>query len=131
MSTMVTRYAVTARRWEHGWELYDGEEILTQSATLADAAAQVADYLATEQAGEPEDYEVTVTADLGGLEAQVAEATQRVAHAQAESVAAGERWRELAALLRQVHRLSVRDTAFVMGISPGRVSQLEPKGSPR
>ena len=124
MSKTTAVYAMTARRWEHGWELYNGDQILTQATSLADAPGEVRDYLATEHGGEPEDYQVTVTADLGGVEDEVAEAMRRVADAQAESVAAGESWREMAAVLRQVHHLSVRDTAFVMGISPGRVSQL-------
>lgn len=134
MTRTMTRYAITARRWEHGWELFDGDDILTQAAVLAEAEAEARDYLATEHGGEPQDYEVTVTADLGGVEAEVSATMDRIAHAQAESVAAGERWRELAAVLRTVHHLSVRDTAAVMNISPGRVSQLldpkSPKGSP-
>ncbi len=122
--TTMTRYAVTARRWEHGWELYDGEEILTQSATLADAAGEVRDYLATEHGGEPDEYEVSVLADLGGVELEVVEAAKRVAAAQAESIAAAGEWCHLASVLRRQCGLSVRDTAAVMGISPGRVSQL-------
>jgi len=128
MTTTMTRYAITARRWEHGWELFDGDQILTQAATLTEAPNEVRDYLATEHGGEPQNYEVTVTADLGGVETEVSATMDRIADAQAESVAAGEKWRELATTLRTEHHLSVRDTAAVMGISPGRVSQLvDPK----
>lgn len=123
-ATLIHRYAVTARRWEHGWELYDGQEILTQSATLADAPAQVRDYLATVHDAEPEDFEVTVTADLGGDEADIADTARRIGEVQQESAELASHWRELASRLRFVVGLSVRDTAAVMGISPGRVSQL-------
>ena len=123
MST-VTRVAVTARRWEHGWELYDGDEILTQSSTLSEAPAQVRDYLATEHGGDPADYEVTVTADLDGTEDDIAATAEQMRRLRAETTAIAERWRELASTLRHEHGLSVRDTATAMGISPGRVSQL-------
>ena len=43
--------AITARRWEGtyggGWELYDGDLILTQVARLEVARQQVIDYLDT------------------------------------------------------------------------------------
>ena len=83
---------------------------MCQGNVPADAPGRVRDYLATVHGGEPNDYQVTVTADLGSVEDDVAAARRRAAQAQAESVAAGERWREVAAVLRQVHHLSVRDT---------------------
>lgn len=44
-------YVVSARRWEHGWELHitdaAGEDVgVTQSHTLSDAERVVRDYLA-------------------------------------------------------------------------------------
>lgn len=124
MSQKTTPYDVIARRWEHGWELYDGDEILTQAGTLPDATGEVQDYLATENGGEPEDYDVRVSVDLGGIETDVSEIRLHVAAAQEASVTAAEAWRELAGRLREQMGLSVRDTAFVMGVSPSRVSQL-------
>lgn len=41
----------TATRWEHGWELAIGGEIVTQSRTLATARQQVRDYLDTVDPG--------------------------------------------------------------------------------
>ena len=122
----MTGSRVTARavRWKHGWELWDGDEVLTQSGTLADAVGEVQDYLATALGGDPEDYLVSIEVDLGGAEADVSEAARMVADAQVASVTAANRWRQLAARLRFELGLSVRDTAMVMGISPGRVSQL-------
>jgi len=115
---------VTARRWQHGWELWDADsgEILTQSTTLADAAQEVRDYLATADPGDDQ-VAVTVTADLGGVENDICETARRMVEVQQESAELAERWRALAARLRAAG-LSVRDTATAMGISPGRVSQL-------
>jgi predicted XRE-type DNA-binding protein len=121
---------VTAKRWQHGWELYgDDGEILTQATTLADAAGEVRDYLGTEHGGEPGDYQVCVTADLGGVEDDVRETAERMAEVQKESIELAEHWRALAAQLRAAG-LSVRDAATVMGVSPGRVSQLIKAESP-
>ncbi len=119
---------ITARRWQHGWELFAGDEILTQSTTLADAAQEVRDYLATERGGEPEDYDVTVRADLDGVEDEVARTAARIHEVQEESADLAVRWRVLAAVLRTDCGLSVRDTAAVMDVSPGRVSQLVDAG---
>lgn len=129
----MTGSRVTARavRWKHGWELWDGDEVLTQSGTLADAVGEVQDYLATALGGDPEDYLVSIEVDLGGAEADVSEAARMVADSQVASVAAANRWRQLAARLRFELGLSVRDTATVMGISPGRVSQLVDSGAQR
>lgn len=49
-------YVVSARRWEHGWELHitdaAGEEVgVTQSHTLSDAERVVRDYLALDNRG--------------------------------------------------------------------------------
>ena len=50
---------ITARRWEGayegGWELYDGDHILTQVARLEDACQQVTDYLDTINPNTPHD----------------------------------------------------------------------------
>ena len=118
-----TTVEITAKRWQHGWELWADGEILTQSTTLADAAGEVRDYLATEHGGEPDDYQVTVTADLDGVEDDVHDTARRMAQIQQESIELAEHWRELAARLRAAG-LSIRDAATVMGVSPGRVSQL-------
>lgn len=50
---------ITARRWEGayegGWELYDGDHILTQVTRLNDARQQVIDYLDTIDPKTPHD----------------------------------------------------------------------------
>lgn len=42
---------VTARRWTHGWELYFGDDDVTQVRSLAHAGDQVRDYLDTLEPG--------------------------------------------------------------------------------
>ena len=116
--------AVGARRWEHGWELYVDGEALTQSMTLADAPRTARDAVATERGGEPEDFEVTVTPELDGLELRVEIVRSRMTSAQQDVEQAAKDWRAIALRLRSQEHLCVRDTATVLGVSPGRVSQL-------
>jgi hypothetical protein len=121
---MNSTIAVSARRWEHGWELYVDGQALTQSMTLADAPRMARDALATERGGEPEDSEVTVTPELDGLELRVEIVRSRMTSAQQDLEQAAKDWRAIALCLRSQEHLSVRDTATVLGVSPGRVSQL-------
>ena len=58
-------YQVTAKRWEHGWELHIAGVGVTQADTLDTAEKAARDYLAVDLAGQPEDYNVTVTPEGG------------------------------------------------------------------
>ena len=120
----MTRINVTARRWEHGWELLFGEDDATQVRTLDKAVQQVRDYLDTlDPETDHSDWEIAVTADLGSLSDRVKaarEATLAAARAQEEAAAQA---REVARALR-AEGLSVTDSAAVLGVSRGRVSQL-------
>ncbi len=119
----VKTITVRAERWDGGWELYVGDIGVTQSTTLAGAEDEARDYLATRLGGEPEDYSVSVFADLGGLEQDAIharEATAAAAKAQEDAAAES---RRVARNLR-AHGLSVSDVAEVMNVSRGRVSQL-------
>lgn len=121
----VTEYQVTAVRWEHGWELHVDGVGVTQTRTLAGATGQVRDFVATEadRDVDPGDS-VHLSIKVGdGLEDEVTRAremTTQAAHAQ--QVAAAEA-RRVARRLRSTG-LSVADTAAVMDLSKGRVSQL-------
>ncbi len=120
----MSTYTVTAVRWSRGWELHIDGEGVTQVRTLDQAVEQVRDYLATVHQSDFTDATIKVTADLGGLEFQVAEArmeTQRAAELQR---AAADHSRAVAHALRHDKGLSVTDTAAVLGVSRGRVSQL-------
>lgn len=116
-------YTVTAKRWKHGWELHIDDVGVTQSRTLAGAEQMVRDYVETLLDVDARDAEVVVVPELGGLEdraRQVREQTRAAEHARRE---AAREARELAAELRAAG-LSISDTAAVLGVSRGRVSQL-------
>lgn len=67
--------------------------------------------------------EVTIRPDLGGLEDKAAAVREWTERVQRETVDAAAASREVARDLRKVG-LSVSDTATVLGVSRGRVSQL-------
>lgn len=119
----MSTYNVTAKRWAKGWELHIEDEGVTQVRTLDHAEAQVRDYLATMHDRDFGDAEVRVAPELGPL-------TERVSQARKHTRDAEKAQREAAAEARQVARalresgLSVTDTAEVLGVSRGRVSQL-------
>jgi hypothetical protein len=110
-------------RWKHGWELHIDDVGVTQSRTLAGAEQMVRDYVETLLDVDAGDAEVVVVPELGGLEdraRQVREHARAAEHARRE---AARETRELAAELRAAG-LSITDTAAVLGVSRGRVSQL-------
>lgn len=118
-----TTYTVTAKRWEGGWELHIDGIGVTQSRTLANAAQQVSDYIATLTDVAPE--RIRVLPDLSsGLLAEADMARVDVRAAAEAQEAAARRQREIARRLREEEHLSVSDTATVMNVSRGRVSQL-------
>ncbi|WP_206686244.1 antitoxin HicB [Kribbella qitaiheensis] len=120
---MTKTYRVTARRWEHGWELQVDGVGVTQCRPLADAERMALDYLATELGGEAADYAVDIRHDLGGVEVEAAAVRQRMVEAQAAVDTAADDMRRVVRQLRG-DGLSVRDTATILKVSPGRVSQL-------
>lgn len=119
---------VTATRWEHGWELEIDPDRHTQVATLDKAAQQVRDYLDTESPDVAhDDWDVDVRVELGDLGDEVAAARQATMDAVAASKAAAQRTRRVVRRLR-ASGLSVTDSAAILGVSRGRISQLASKG---
>ena len=59
-------YNVTAKRWEHGWELHIDGIGVTQSRLLSGAEAMVRDYLSADDLSDAETAEVTIYPDLDG-----------------------------------------------------------------
>jgi len=115
---------VTATRWALGWELAVPDVGATQTRTLARAAQQVRDYLDTTSPNvDHSDWTITVVPDLDGMQDEVRQAKEATAAAAAAQVEAGRRMRTLAGRLR-AQGLSMADTACVLGVSKGRVSQL-------
>jgi hypothetical protein len=119
----MTNYVVRAKRWAHGWELHIDGVGVTQSRTLDGAEQMVRDYVETLTDRDISDATVVIEPDLGGLEAKAADVRQQIEHAQRENRQAAAASRALASELRAAG-LSVSDTAAVMGVSRGRVSQL-------
>lgn len=115
---------ITAHRWSGGWELHLNGEPITQVRTLAKAEQQVRDYLDTV---EPEvDHSalpITVIPELGALGDKVAAAREATAAAAAAVGAAAKRSRATAQALHDAG-FSVTDSAAILGVSRGRVSQL-------
>jgi predicted XRE-type DNA-binding protein len=120
---VVMTYTVIAKRWEHGWELHIDGIGVTQSRLLADAEALVRDYLAADDVTDAATAEVTIRPDLGGLEDLVSAVRAQTERAQNEQQEAAKAARNLVTQLRQAG-LSVADTAAVLGVTKGRVSQL-------
>jgi len=120
---MSRSYTVRAIKWSGGWELHIDGIGVTQVRTLDRAATQVRDYLETLLDEKITDAEVVVIPALGGLEEEVVAARREVSEAAAAQIHAAERSRAIARELR-ARGLSVTDTAAVLGISRGRVSQL-------
>lgn len=113
-----------AHRWEHGWELWLAGEPATQVSTLDQAPTQVRDYLDTIDPDiDHADWVVTVKAELGELGERVAAARAATAAAARAQEDAAKRAREVARELRAAG-LSVTDSAVILGVSRGRVSQL-------
>ncbi len=119
----MTTYVVRAKRWAHGWELHIDGVGVTQSRTLDGAEQMVRDYIETLTDRDASDATVVIEPDLGGLEAKAADVRKQIEHAQRENRQAAAASRALASELREAG-LSVSDTAAVLGVSRGRVSQL-------
>ncbi len=114
----------TARKWEHGWELWLDGEAATQITTLDKAEQQVRDYLDTEEPDvDHSAWNIIVVPDIGPLGDEVAAARIATENAIAASAAAASESRRVVRHLREAG-FSVTDSAAILGVSRGRVSQL-------
>ena len=120
----MNRITATAYKWEHGWELWIDGEPATQVATLDKAVQQVRDYLDTEDPDtDHSDWQITATPDIGSIGAEVAAAREATQSAAVATKAAADQARAVARHLREAG-YSVTDSAAILGVSRGRVSQL-------
>jgi DNA-directed RNA polymerase specialized sigma subunit len=119
----VRTYTVTAKRWKHGWELHIDDVGVTQSRTLTTAEQMVRDYVETLLDIDASDAEVVIVPELGGLEDRARKVREHAKAAEQARREAAREARELAKALR-AEGLSISDTAAVLGVSRGRVSQL-------
>jgi DNA-directed RNA polymerase specialized sigma subunit len=122
------RYNVTAKRWKHGWELHIDGIGVTQSKTLATADQMVRDYIETLTDADVSGAEVVITPELGALGDKVTTVRAQVDAAERAQRDAAAAKRRLADDLRAAG-LSVSDTAEILGVSRGRVSQLSSRAS--
>lgn len=124
MAAVRTTYTVTATPWEHGWELHVDDVGVTQVANLANAHAQVRDYIETELERDLTDTRIVIVYDLEGNLAKEAAAVKAAADKVAsETVEVAARTREVVKRMKR-SGISQSDIAVVMGVSKGRVSQL-------
>lgn len=115
---------VTATRWKLGWELELDSGGVTQVRTLATAAQQVRDYLDTvEPDVDHTGWSITIIPEIGPALDAVKQARAATDAAQVATKQAARQTREAVRGLRE-QGLSVADTAAIMGLSRGRVSQL-------
>lgn len=116
------KVTVTARRWSGGWELWNEDTCWTQVRHLTHAADQVRDYLDTiDPDTDHSTWQVVVTPDTDLAIAANARAAADTARAAAADAATQSR-QAVTALLNA--GISTTDTAVLMGITKGRVSQL-------
>jgi DNA-directed RNA polymerase specialized sigma24 family protein len=121
MSQQVT---VTATRWKLGWELELDRGGVTQARTLDRAVQQVRDYLDTVDPDTVhDDWAIDVVPEIGPLYAEARRAKADADAAATATATAAKRMRRAVRDLRE-SGLSVSDTAAVLGLSRGRVSQL-------
>lgn len=122
----MTAIDVTATRWEGGWELAIDGDPVTQVRTLDRAVQQVRDYLDTiEPDVDHGDVSVNLVPDLGaGVSLHVKEAREATVAAQQSQVFAARQARTVVRELRS-RGVSVTDTAALLGVSRGRISQLD------
>lgn len=120
----MTTVHATARRWDRGWELWIGGEAATQVDALENAEAQVRDYLDTiEPDTDHSQTNVEIAVELGELSERIRSARDATVAASRAQEDAAMQSRTVARALRGAH-LSLADSAFILGISKARVSQL-------
>ena len=116
-------YTVRAKHWSGGWELHVEGVGVTQIRNLRDASRQAADLIETYTGTAVDTTDVEVVPDLGSLTSEVRKARELTRTSERlQQEAAAESRRVVRALKDK--GLSVADTAEILGVSRGRVSQL-------
>lgn len=119
------KITVTATRWARGWELTIGTDQHTQVVTLDRAVQQIRDYLdSTDPAVDHSGWDIDIAIpELGDIATKVTQAQQATEAAAAATRQAARQSREAVRQLRDAG-YSVTDSAAILGVSRGRVSQL-------
>ena len=117
--------AVTARPAESGgWELQVQGVGVTQVSGLDRARQQVIDLIETYTEQAASSAEVDLRIDLGGLEQEVKAAQEAVARAEADRRDAARALQGVASRLRNEKRLTVSDSAHILGVTRARLLQM-------
>lgn len=125
MSHRKFRVEAVAARDDRWWVIDVSGYGTTQARRVDDIEAMVIDLVATLEDVDPAAVEVTrlVLRLNGDLDAAVRDAKAAVEAAAEAQTRAGRQQRELVRKLRD-RNLSVKEVAAVLGVTPGRVSQL-------
>ena len=116
--------SVHARKWSGGWDLIIDDDNATSTRYLSDATDQVRDYLDTlDPDTDHSTVQVDVVPEIGDLSDQITESREATAAAAAAQADAAAQIRRVARRLRD-EGFSVTDSATLLGVSRGRVSQL-------
>lgn len=116
-------YVAKAKRWEHGWEIHVEGVGVTQVRLLEQAKSQACDLIETMLDRRVPESEIELNFEIGPLVEEIYEVKKLTADAAQLQTQAAARVRTLVAQLR-ASGLSVSDTATIMGVTRGRVSQL-------
>ena len=116
-------YVAKAKRWEHGWEIHVEGVGVTQVRLLEQAKSQACDLIETMLDRRVTESEIELNFEIGPLVEEIYEVKKLTADAAQLQTQAAARVRTLVAQLR-ASGLSVSDTATIMGVTRGRVSQL-------
>ena len=116
-------YVAKAKRWEHGWEIRVEGVGVTQVRLLEQAKSQACDLIETMLDRRVTESEIELNFEIGPLVEEIYEVKKLTADAAQLQTQAAARVRTLVAQLR-ASGLSVSDTATIMGVTRGRVSQL-------
>lgn len=115
-------YTVTAKRWEHGWELHIDGVGVTQSESISAAEEMVRDYLDIMDLDAKSAIDISYVLG-GGLDGEIAAARHATAAAAKQQTEAAVRSRKVARQLKS-RVLRNREVAAVLGVSEQRASQL-------
>lgn len=115
-------YNVTAKRWEHGWELHIEGVGVTQSHGVADAEEMVRHYLELEGVSGPFAVSINFRAE-DDLDAEILDARRAADEATRAQELAAEKSRAVARHLAARKYKGV-EIAAMLGVSKQRASQL-------
>ncbi|MCU1691012.1 MAG: hypothetical protein JWM64_103 [Frankiales bacterium] len=124
----MTSYEARVRREGRWWVAVVDGVGATQGRSLKELESMVRDMVVLMDEVDEDQVDVRLEVDLGGgLQAKVHEAREATAKAERMQREAAAQAREVARALRGDAALTGKDTAYLLGVSEQRVSQLVPR----